>query len=194
MRTCSDCGQTKSLTEFTANRGTPWTHPRCKPCRALRALAAKYPGESAEALRQRQEHFKQRQVHQRPIGRTCKEYGVPKPASEFTSLKNSRYLRTRCKDCRAASARAAYTPRPRGQRERPTERTCTECGPTKPIAQFVHICRTRTGYYGRCRSCRNARARERYHSSPEIQATEIARSTRNKQARKLTSKWPSMAV
>ena len=39
---------------------------------------------------------------------------------------------------------------------------------------------TRTGVYGRCRACRNKRARERYHSSPEIRAAEVARAWRNK--------------
>lgn len=184
VRTCSDCGVTKPLTDFSANKGTPWTHSRCKPCRALRTLAAKYPHESLEALRQRQQRFREAQVHRRSMGRTCKACGQYKPASEFTSLKNKRYLRTKCRDCRAAAAKAGYLPRPKVLRAPPAERTCTQCGLTKPIVEFVHICRTRTGYYGKCRTCRNAAARARYRSSPEIRAADIARSRRNKLARR----------
>lgn len=67
-------------------------------------------------------------------------------------------------------------------------RTCTECGHEKTVDSFVAIKPTmnrRPGHvYGRCRECRNRRARERYHSSPEIRAAEIARAWRNKQRRR----------
>jgi hypothetical protein len=42
MRTCIDSGQAKPIAEFTRNKGTPWTHARCKPCRARRAREAKW--------------------------------------------------------------------------------------------------------------------------------------------------------
>jgi DNA-binding XRE family transcriptional regulator len=54
-------------------------------------------------------------------------------------------------------------------------RTCTECGITKPLsAGFVPIkgCR---GYYGRCRACRAAAARRRYHSNEQVRRTDIQR-------------------
>jgi DNA-binding XRE family transcriptional regulator len=61
---------------------------------------------------------------------------------------------------------------------------------------FVRIRKCVEGWYGRCRVCRNRRARERYHSSPGIRAAEIARSSRN-QARRLaearTSTGPAPA-
>jgi len=50
---------------------------------------------------------------------------------------------------------------------------------------FTPIKGTRTGVYGRCRACRNARSRARYHSAPDVRAAEIARASRNQQARRL---------
>jgi ribosome-binding protein aMBF1 (putative translation factor) len=58
-------------------------------------------------------------------------------------------------------------------------RACVDCGLLKSRDEFVRIRESVDGYYGRCRVCRNRRARERYHSSPEIRAAEIARSSRN---------------
>jgi DNA-binding XRE family transcriptional regulator len=53
----------------------------------------------------------------------------------------------------------------------------------KPPDDFVRIVACNEGWYGRCRVCRNRRARERYHSSPEVRAAEIARSSRNRTRR-----------
>lgn len=69
-------------------------------------------------------------------------------------------------------------------------RVCAECGETKPLDAFVAIkpipLKRRPGYvYSRCRVCRNRRARERYRSSPEIRAAEIARATRNRLRRRV---------
>jgi hypothetical protein len=58
-------------------------------------------------------------------------------------------------------------------------RACVDCGLLKSRDEFVRIRDCVDGYYGRCRVCRNRRARERYRSSPEIRAAEIARSSRN---------------
>jgi hypothetical protein len=62
----------------------------------------------------------------------------------------------------------------------PGMRTCTDCGQTKLLDCFVRIKQRHSARYGRCRDCRNRRARERYHSTPEIRAAEIARAWRNK--------------
>jgi DNA-binding XRE family transcriptional regulator len=43
-------------------------------------------------------------------------------------------------------------------------RVCTDCGMAKSIDSFTPIKSTRTGHYGRCRICRNKRARERYRA------------------------------
>ncbi len=61
--------------------------------------------------------------------------------------------------------------------------TCTGCGETKPLDAFLPIESCRASYYGRCRVCRNRRARQRYHSSAAARAAEIARSLRNKRRR-----------
>jgi hypothetical protein len=61
--------------------------------------------------------------------------------------------------------------------------TCKECGTTRPLDEFVHIRRSQQAYYGRCRACRNARARARYYSTPEIRAAEIARAQKNQKLR-----------
>jgi hypothetical protein len=66
----------------------------------------------------------------------------------------------------------------------PTMRICTDCSQTRPLDEFLPI-RGTPYVYGRCRECRNERARDRYRASPEIHAAEIARSWKNTQARKL---------
>ena len=62
-------------------------------------------------------------------------------------------------------------------------KTCTACGVLKPLPDaFVPIkgCR---GYYGRCRACRAAAARRRYHSNEDIRHAEIQRAARNQRRR-----------
>jgi hypothetical protein len=66
-------------------------------------------------------------------------------------------------------------------------RTCTDCNATKPTAEFLAT-RGTPYVFGRCRDCRNARARERFHSSAGTRAAEIARALKNKQARKLAQR------
>ncbi len=61
--------------------------------------------------------------------------------------------------------------------------TCTDCGQPKIIDEFQRIKACKAAWYGRCRACRNARKRARYHSNTEARAAEIARSTRNRQKR-----------
>lgn len=61
-------------------------------------------------------------------------------------------------------------------------RRCAECNALRPVQAFVAI-RGTNGYYGRCRMCRNARARTRYWSSPEILSAERERARRNKRLR-----------
>jgi hypothetical protein len=45
----------------------------------------------------------------------------------------------------------------------PGVRVCTDCGGTKPVAEFVPIKSTKAGYCGACRSCRTRRNWENYH-------------------------------
>jgi hypothetical protein len=72
-------------------------------------------------------------------------------------------------------------------------RTCTDCDQTRPLAEFLPICGT-PYVYGRCRVCRNTRARQRYHSTPETRVAEIARSWKNKQASNLRRRLQAAAA
>jgi DNA-binding XRE family transcriptional regulator len=67
-------------------------------------------------------------------------------------------------------------------------RACVDCGLLKSRNEFVRIRECVDGYYRRCRVCRNRRARERYYSSPEIRAAEIARSSRNGARRRVEAR------
>jgi len=53
-------------------------------------------------------------------------------------------------------------------------RTWTDCGDTKEVDQFLPIKACKQGWYGRCRECRNRRARERYWSSPAVLEVDCA--------------------
>jgi hypothetical protein len=140
VRTCTDCGQVKPITEFTRNKGTRWTHTRCKPCRARRAREAKW-AQLPEAERRERE---------------------------------LRYLK--------GMALEGIT-----TLDRPPEsdfKRCIGCDQVKSLTDFTPI-KSRPGqHHSRCKPCRNAKARTRYYSSPEFDAAEIARSWRNKVARR----------
>jgi hypothetical protein len=144
--------------------------------------------------------------------RTCTDCNVTKPLTEFTPIKGTSYTHTRCKPCRAPRARAANAfagsasttpatasskrPKPnpdiassvlsRSSEPQPSAamRTCTECGQPKAIEAFVRIRACKAGWYGRCRACRNARARARYWSTPEILVAERERARRNERLRR----------
>jgi hypothetical protein len=145
MRTCTDCGRTKSITDFTRNRGTPWTHSRCKPRRARRAREGKW-AQLPEAERRERE---------------------------------LRYLQRTAGPRRPPDLGNVITVPPKSDVKR-----CIGCGQVKLLADFTPI-RSRPGqHYPRCKLCRNDKARARYYSSPEIRAAQIARSWRNKQAKR----------
>jgi hypothetical protein len=56
--------------------------------------------------------------------------------------------------------------------------------PTKPLSrEFFLAIRDRGDFYGRCRLCRNRRARERYRSTATIHEAEIESSKRNSRRR-----------
>jgi transcriptional regulator with XRE-family HTH domain len=65
----------------------------------------------------------------------------------------------------------------------PTEKVCTECGRLKEIEAFTPIRACKAGHYGRCRTCRAARAKERYWSDPVEREKIKARSRHNRQRR-----------
>ena len=119
--------------------------------------------------------------------RICTDCGQSKPTSEFTPIRGTPRYYGRCKACRARRAwEQAHPGRQYVKRDRtPAERTCTDCGKHKPIAEFVRIKACKAGWYGRCRACRARRARERYRANPQEREVQKARVRRNRQRRRM---------
>ena len=57
---------------------------------------------------------------------------------------------------------------------------CTVCGRSKSLDCFTRIRGCRDGFYGRCKECRAARARERYRTDAEFGAREQERARRKR--------------
>jgi hypothetical protein len=69
---------------------------------------------------------------------------------------------------------------PRQAREPARTRTCSECHLERSVTEFVAIKRTGR-YYGRCKTCRAAKARARCHANPTVRTADINRAQRNRQ-------------
>jgi hypothetical protein len=93
--------------------------------------------------------------------RTCRDCNQTKPLAEFDAPNGLPYAHERCQSCRAARLRGELpasawpspeaTMRTRGKTGPkppfpPRVRICTDCGGTKPIAEFVPIRRSKTGF------------------------------------------------
>jgi hypothetical protein len=75
VRTCTDCGETKSVEAFTPIRGTPRYYGRCNACRARRAWERAHPGlRYAEWVAERVERVERR---------TCTDCGEVKATTKF---------------------------------------------------------------------------------------------------------------
>jgi hypothetical protein len=110
--------------------------------------------------------------------RICIDCDQPNDLQACAPLKGMTYTHRRCEPCRAARARAIHLVDPNaGMQAGP--RICTSCGEARPESAFLPLKGTHWAY-GRCRACRNARARARYRSSPEIRAADIDRALRNR--------------
>jgi hypothetical protein len=82
VRTCSDCGLTKLIADYTPIKGTPYRHRRCKPCRARRAWETNHPGRSYD------EWLDQSCAPDVMLSeRTCRECGVTRPLVQYTPIK-----------------------------------------------------------------------------------------------------------
>ena len=57
---------------------------------------------------------------------------------------------------------------------------CSDCGRNKLLDCFTPIRACRDGFYGRCKECRAARARERYRADAEFRARERERARRQR--------------
>jgi predicted RNA-binding protein YlxR (DUF448 family) len=212
-RTCLGCGELKPFSAFTPIRGTNKVYGRCKICRArqtklkraasLRSESAagepagvRSPVDAARVSAGRSKQTSRRSRSPDPLvianERTCTECGQTKSLSGYLPIKaTKRGYYGRCRACRHARARArngahhVFADQVAAAKAKLGERKCTECGETKPLSGFLRIRATKTGYYGRCRACRKARARTRHHSNERARLAEIERSKRNSRRRKL---------
>src|SRR6266566_9991180 len=110
MRTCTDCNATKPLTEFTPIKGTRYTHTRCKPCRAARAMATRTTSLGYQPRNSALAQAKRACRAQQAAGvLTCTACGETKPLAAFVRIKQSRdAYYGRCRACRAERARQRY--------------------------------------------------------------------------------------
>ncbi len=63
-------------------------------------------------------------------------------------------------------------------------KVCIGCHQVLDLAMFVAIKGKPGQHYSRCKLCRAAKARARYHASPEVREAEIARALRNQRKRR----------
>ena len=129
----------------------------------------------------------------------CVACGETKTIGAFTVIKGTPYVHRRCKPCRAARARdirrARRTKAQRDERSSPetlqadcraSPQICIECGELKPQSAYLPI--HGTAYvYRRCRTCRNTRARARYHNDPSVANAARLRSREYKRRKKRTA-------
>src|SRR5262245_15501711 len=165
-RTCTDCGRTKPLTDYTAIKGTRYSHTRCKPCRAARARGILPPYSPPTVESVMRTRAKRGPKPKFPPGvRICTECGRMKEVAEFAPIASSRSgYHGRCRACRARLAwernrpGQRYEDRPVRQADRqphrsearpiPSVRSCKECGRDKAIARFPQINRRAAGRNG----------------------------------------------
>jgi hypothetical protein len=106
--------------------------------------------------------------------RTCKVCGETKPVDEFRPVPGTPYRLRQCRACQnartlaAADAKLGPAARERRVQRRleranvpPGTRRCSDCGEIKTLDEYTPIKRSKGGRYGRCKRCRNRRARER---------------------------------
>ena len=102
--------------------------------------------------------------------------GQTKPADEFRPIKGTPYRQRQCRVCQNARTLAASDARldpavrerrvqARLERARvaPGLRRCSDCGEIKVLDEYTRIKGSKQGRYGRCKTCRNRRSRERYY-------------------------------
>lgn len=91
----------------------------------------------------------------------CKKCGKNKTEIEF-AVKSGSYRHDRCKECNAQSRRERYAKqaiKPRGPINRAKDgfKVCTKCKLSKSVERFY---KSRAGYFGRCKDCKNEEKRE----------------------------------
>lgn len=111
VRTCTKCGETKSLTEFSPNR------PRCKACRRVEENARYQPIKELNARKRAEMQIR--------VTKTCSKCGQEKPLSAFYRYhKNEPKVRANCIECQKkykASALAIVSAKKYSQSEKGRE-------------------------------------------------------------------------
>lgn len=107
FRSCTKCGLTKPLTDFSkAARGKYGRKASCKSCDANRHREQFVPAVVNE------EQKRARYTKHQTGPRTCNRCGITKPRSEFSMVRNGKYapvLKSFCKACQATAARKWYS-------------------------------------------------------------------------------------
>lgn len=141
--TCSKCGKTKHVTEFTKYRLSKTGYkPRCWECQ--------HPGKSREVKKPSKILYKEKEGYKR-----CSICGEVKPISEFYKSKSycitcskefdrKKRIRNTAKHTDAwyeEQLRAGATVR------------CKKCGKIKPVSEFSRVRKTQNGYEYYCNEC-----------------------------------------
>ena len=139
---CTHCHQIKPLEEFTHDKSRKDGHlDLCKACLRQKTMKTR--------LRWKQER------QELPLHKTCSQCQRTLPANAFHYSTNTKDgLRSTCKACRKAHQIKVQV---RYQQERAqhtkTEKTCTSCKKTLPIASFYYDKNTKDGYAVYCKKC-----------------------------------------
>jgi hypothetical protein len=93
MRICTDCGQTKPVTEFVPIRSTKTGfYGPCRPCRTRRAWETRHPGRSYEDyLAERLAIETSPQGKPKPTSRTCTDCKVTKDIAEYVPIRACKF-------------------------------------------------------------------------------------------------------
>jgi len=171
VKKCSHCHQTKPLQEFTRDTTRKDGHlDFCKAC--LRKKT------SETRLRWKQE----RKRTGLPAQKTCSGCKRTLPAEAFHQSNNSKDgLRPMCKACRKTEQKKVQARYQQDRAKHPaTEKSCTSCKRTLPVASFHHARSTKDGYAVYCKQC-TLRMQERY-----LKTWEVRRSSSSQQIQKKT--------
>lgn len=162
-RTCLKCGKTKPLSEFC-------------PGVSFIATPQRYCNNCLDAVSYQK---KVDRPHIVVTEKICSKCGETKPASEFGKKKETLDgLSSSCKECRNKHVRARYGEHPEQHAEayarlssrlhvEVTEKTCSDCGETRPISEFRKEKAALDGRGVYCKKCRNVRERTYYQEHRE---------------------------
>lgn len=145
-RRCRVCGEIKLVSDFPSYRDK--TDTRCKLCR--------------------NEYLRNRYVaHPRvvnPDGRSCSKCGEFKSWNQFSRDQSAfNGHAPQCRDCRKQYTIASREAR-LSESQEPTEKVCSGCEETKPVALFIKSLDRVDGRHNLCLTCnRDRRRSNKYH-------------------------------